>query len=211
MKATPEEYAWHQRLLAYDDSTAPAEMAEWLYEALMRETYARVCATAVGGVSSVDTALVEEAVGQALLDYLEGPERYDPELASLQRYLVMAAHRDFQNMSQKEARQTRSQRYLTLLTPEQEEPDLIDEQQDIDRVIARIDAENLWLQVQAYFPDPIERQIVGLLVDRVRSSQPYVQLLGLTHLSADEQAEAVKRVKDRLARRLRRIGENLDE
>jgi hypothetical protein len=211
MKATPEEYAIHRRLLASDDPTASAELAEWLYELLVRETSARACAGVIGGAGSVDLALVEEAVGQALLDYITVPQRYDPEHASLQRYLVMAAYRDFQNMSAKEARRAAPQRYLSALAAEQEEHDLADDQQAIERIIERIDAENLWQKIQEHFPDPTERQIVVLLVERVRSPQPYAQLLGLAHLSADEQAEAVRRVKDRLARRLRRIGENFDE
>ncbi len=210
MKATPEEYAFHQRLVAHDAPTASAELAAWLYQPLVRETYARACA-GLAGNTAVDRDLVEEAVGQALLDYIDAPERYDPELASLQRYLVMAAYRDFQNMNKKESRRTRSQRYLSVLAEEQGEQDVMDDQQELDHILERIHAEHLWQQIEEHFPDPIDRQIVALLVDRVRSPQPYAQLLGLTHLSAREQAEAVKRAKDRITRRLRRIGENLDE
>ena len=211
MKATPEEYAFHQRLLADDDLPASAELAEWLYELLVRETHARACANAADGTVSVDPVLVEEAVGQALLDYIEAPERYNPDLASLQRYLVMAAYRDFQNLSMKEARLIGPQRYLSLLTTEEAEQDLVDGQQDLDRIIGRIHAESLWQMIQTQFPDSTEQQIVTLLVDGIRSAQPYVQLLGLASLSTDEQAKEVKRVKDRIAKRLRRIGENFHE
>lgn len=211
MKATPEEYAFHQRLLADDDPTAPDELAQWLYGLLVRETYARVCAEAAGGSASVDRDLVEEAVGNALLDYIEAPERYKPERASLQRYLVMAAYRDFQNSSVKEARRAGRQRYLSLLTAQGEEQDVVDEQQDIDQIMGSIHVEHLWQIIEERFPDPIEWQIVELMVDRVRSAQPYVELLGLAHLPADEQVKEVKRVKDRIAKRLRRIGENLNE
>ncbi len=211
MRATLEEFAFHQRLLAGNDPIVSAELAEWLYESLVRETYARACAGAAGGAVWIDPALVEEAVGEALLRYIEAPERYDPERAPLQRYLVMAAYRDFQNMSEKEARRAGPQRYLSLLVTEQEDQDIADEQQEIDHIIGRIDAERLWQIIEEHFPDPTEQQIVALIVDRVRSVQPYAQLLGLTHLSADEQAAEVRRAKDRIKRRLRRIGENLNE
>ncbi len=211
MKATSEEYAMHQRLLANDDPIASAELAEWLYESLVRDTSARARAGAAGGAGAIDLVLVEEAVGQALLDYIEAPERFDPVRASLRGYLVMAAYRDFQNMSKKEARRAAPQRYLSALAAEREEFDLTDDQQDIDRIIEQIDAENLWQQIQEHFPDTAERQMVALLVDRVRSPQPYARLLGIEHLPTDEQAEAVKRAKDRMARRLRRIGETFNE
>ena len=208
MKATPEEYAFHQRLLANDDPTASAEVSEWLYPLLVRETYARACG--VGG-PAVDRDMVEEAVGNVLLEYIDAPERYDPDRAPLQRYLVMAAYRDFQNLSAKEARRAGSQRYLSVLYTEQGDEDVMDDQQDIEQIIGRIHAESLWQMLDEHFPDPTERQLVELIVERVRSIQPYAQLLGLTHLSTDEQREEVKRVKDRLKKRLRRIGENLNE
>ena len=209
MKATPEEYALHQRLLADDDPIASAELSEWLYPLLVRETYARACGA--GGSAGVDRDLVEEAVGNVLLGYIDAPERYNPENASLQRYLVMAAYRDFQNLSAKEARHTRPQRYLSLLTLEREEEDVVDEQQDVEQIIGRIHAESLWQMLVEHFPDPIERQIVELIVERVRATQPYAQLLEITDLPTDQQAKEVNRAKDRMKKRLRRIGENLNE
>jgi RNA polymerase sigma-70 factor (ECF subfamily) len=211
MKATPEEYAFHQRLLSDNDLTASAEFAEWLYPVLVRETYARACSNTAGGSGAVDWDLVEEAVGQALLDYIEAPERYDAEDAPLQRYLVMAAYRDFQNLRGKEARRTQPQRYLSLLNTEEECNVVVDEAQDVEQIIGRIHAEALWQVIEEHFPDPTERQIVELMVDRVRPVQPYAQLLGLTDLPADEQAKRVNRVKDRIKKRLRRIGGNLNE
>lgn len=208
MKATPEEYAFHQRLLAADDPTASAEVSEWLYPLLVRETYARACG--VGG-SAVDRDMVEEAVGNVLLEYINAPERYDPDRGPLQRYLVMAAYRDFQNLSAKEARRAGSQRYLSTLYTEQEGEDIVDDQQDIGQLIWRIHAEGLWQMLDEQFPDPTERQVVELIVERVRSVQLYARLLGLTHLSIEDQREEVKRVKDRLKKRLHRIGENLNE
>src|SRR5215211_758090 len=49
----------------------------------------------------------EEAAGQALLDFCEHPERYDPGQLSLFSFLCMAARRDLLNLRQKEARHHR--------------------------------------------------------------------------------------------------------
>ena len=102
MKATLQEYDFHQRVLARDDPIAFAALAEWLYKPLVQDVYKRA------GVNA-DPMFVEEAVGQALLDYHDTPERYDPKRASLRSYLVMAAYRDFQNARAKEQRVTAQQ------------------------------------------------------------------------------------------------------
>jgi hypothetical protein len=201
MKATPKEHSFHQRLLAQDDPTAFAELAEWLYVPLVQATRMRAGAGA-------DPALVEEAVGQALLDYNEAPERYDPTRATLQSYLTMVAYRDYQNARAKESRRTSHQVSMA--------DQLISEQggmadQSIEAFLAHTHTEELWKAVEAAFPDPVERQIVELLIDRVRAPEPYAQLLGISDLPDSERQRQIKRVKDRITKRLRRLGENLND
>ena len=201
MKATPEEYDFHQRLLARDP-TAFAEMAERFYAELVR----RVGARAGRG----DPALVEEAVGQALLDYNDHPERYDPERASLIAYLVMAGYRDFQNARAAESRKTG--RDVSLSVDDSMADQITDtgQERDLERLFARLQAGEVWRNVEVAFPDPIERRIIMLLANGVRSTDPYADVLGLQDLAADERVMEVKRVKDRITKRLRRLGDNLD-
>jgi DNA-directed RNA polymerase specialized sigma24 family protein len=166
MKATQEEYAFHQRLLARDDPTAFAELAEWLYTSLVHSTCARAGATA-------DPVLVEEAVGQALLDYHDAPERYDPDRSSLQSYLSMVAYRDFQNARAKEHRRLKHQVAIAD-TPFGDQEGGVD--WDMETLLDHVQAAELWKAIQAAFPDPVERQIVELLSDRVRDPDPYAKL-----------------------------------
>src|SRR5260370_31951620 len=90
MKATLEENDFHRRILARNDPIAFAALAEWLYHPLVQDVYKRAGTNA-------DAVLVEEAVGQALLDYHDTPERYNPNRAGLRSYLVMATYPDFHN------------------------------------------------------------------------------------------------------------------
>jgi hypothetical protein len=53
--------------------------------------------------------------------------------------------------------------------------------------------------------DAVEWKVVQLMADGERRSPTYAALLGLGHLPAAEQAREVKRVKDRLQKRLRRL------
>lgn len=193
MKATAEEYNYHQRLCARDDPIAFAEFAEWLYHPLVQEVQKRAGPRA-------DAILVEEAVGEALLDYRETPERYNPDRATLTSYLSMAAYRDFQNAQAKEQRVI--ERQISLFDPHLDAGKIsVEDQAAIE---SQIDAEYLWQLIDEVFPNPIERRVVTLILNNVHSSKPYAQLLQLTHLSDDEQLRQVQRAKYRITRRLRR-------
>ena len=192
MKATPQEYQFHQRLCARGDPTAFAELAERLYDSLVQDV--RQHAGHHG-----DPMLIEEAVGQALLDYHDKPEHYDPDRGGLQGYLVMAAYRDFQNARAREQRLIGHQ--VSIFDPAFRERDIVGSQERVDE---QMDVEELWAIIDATFPDPTERRIVELIVNHVHAPEPYVQLLHLDDLPADQQLRQVKLVKYRVARRLRR-------
>lgn len=193
MKATAEEFSYHQRLCARDDPIAFAELADWLYHPLVQEVRKRA------GLHA-DAILVEEAVGEALLDYRETPEHYNPHRATLSSYLSMAAYRDFQNAQAKEQRVIEHQ--ISLFDPHLTAWEIsVEDQEEIE---SQIDAEHLWQVIDEVFPDPIERRVVTLILNNVHSPEPYAQLLHLNHLPGDEQLRQVRLVKYRITRRLRR-------
>lgn len=204
MKCTPEEYAFHQRVLARDP-VAFSELAEWLYASLVRDTGRR--ARSRSG-NAVDMTLVEEAVGEALLDYNDAPERYDPEQAALHAYLVMAAYRDYQNAASTERRH--AQRQVTLDGEDSARLDVPDGRSDLDNLLNRISAEEWWSLVESTFSEPADRQLVIMLANGVRATESYAKVLGITELPTEEQAREVKRAKDRLLKRLKRLGESHD-
>jgi hypothetical protein len=157
--------------------------------------------------------LVEESVGEALLDYNDAPERYDPHQATLHAYLVMVAYRDFQNAASKELRHVLHQ---TTLEGDgygegHAEMEVPDGRSELDSLLNRISAEEWWSLVEGTFSDPTDRQLVIMLANGVRSSESYAKVLGITGLPGDEQAREVKKAKDRMLKRLRRLGESHDE
>ncbi len=195
----------HQRVLARDP-VAFSQLAEWLYASLVRDTGARARGRAG---KAVDMMLVEESVGEALLDYNDAPERYDPEQAALHVYLVMAAYRDFQNALSKEYRHAQHQ--TALGGDAHVEMDVPDGRSELDGLLNRISAEEWWSLVEGTFSDPADRQLVIMLANGVRSTESYARVLGITELSAGEQAREVKKAKDRVLKRLKRLGESHDE
>ncbi len=204
MKCTPEEYAFHRRVLAREP-VAFSELAERLYASLVHDTGRR---TRSRSGMAVDMTLVEEAVGEALLDYNDAPERYDPEQATLHAYLVMAAYRDFQNAANKERRH--SQRRATFAGEDSADLDVPDSRSDLDNLLNRISAEEWWSLVEGTFTDPADRQLVIMLANGVRATESYARVLGINGLPAEEQAREVKKAKDRLLKRLKRLGESHD-
>ena len=192
MQATLQEYEFHRRLCARDDPVAFAELAEWLYDTLVQDVRKRAGYQA-------DPILVEEAVGQALLDYHDRPEGYDPGRISLRSYLVMAAYGDFRNAFARENRVQAHQVSLSELLLRRDEiaggTDTLDEQLQVD---------DLWAVIDETFPDPVERGVVDLIINRVHAPEPYIRLLHLDGLPGDEQVRQAKLAQYRIARRLRR-------
>ena len=192
MQATLQEYQFHQRLCARGDPIAFAELAEWLYDMLVQDIRKRAGYQA-------DPMLVEEAVGQALLDYHDKPERYDPGRMGLHGYLVMSAYRDYQNAWAREHRVQAHQ--VSLSDPSLHEEDVAGSLESLDE---QIDVEELWAIIDETFPDRVERDIVELIINHVHAPEPYIRLLHLGDLPGDEQIRQAKLAQYRIARRLRR-------
>jgi hypothetical protein len=202
MKATVQEYDLHQRILARDDPIAFAALADWLYNPLVQDVRKRA------GISA-DPMLVEEAVGEVLLIYHDAPEKYDPSRASLRSYLAMAAYRDFQNAQAKEERLMEHQ--VSIFDPVFHERDRARSQETVEAIEHKLQVEELWKLIDEIFPDSTERRIVTLILNKVRSPDPYAQVLGLGDLPYDERLRQIRLVKYRITRRLRRrMAQQLD-
>ena len=195
MKATIQEFDFHQRILARDDPIAFAALAEWLYNPLVQNVRKRA------GIDA-DPVLVEEAVGEALLNYHDAPEKYDPSRISLRSYLIMAAYRDFQNAWIKENRQTKYQ--ISLFDPAFQKSEIAGSQETAEVIEHELRVEELWKFIDELFPDSTERRIVTLILNKVRSPEPYAHALGLSDVSHDDQLRQIRLVKYRITRRLRR-------
>lgn len=195
MKATIQEFDFHQRILARDDPIAFAALAEWLYNPLVQDVRKRA------GIDA-DPVLVEEAVGEALLNYHDAPEKYDPSRISLRSYLIMAAYRDFQNAWIKENRQTKYQ--ISLFDPAFQKSEIAGSQETAEVIEHDLRVEELWKLIDEIFPDSTERRVVTLILNKVRSPEPYAHALGLSDVSHDDQLRQIRLVKYRITRRLRR-------
>jgi RNA polymerase sigma-70 factor (ECF subfamily) len=181
------------------DPTAAADLAAFTLQPLVRSLRAQF--------PRVDLHTIEEVAIDVILDLAEQPERFDPARSSLRTYLRMAAQGDLKNWLRSERR--RGSHVLPMVDVDlsaRAGKRLVDGTPDPAAVLASQDivsAETLAL-VRASFSD-VEWDVVLLMTEGERRTATYARILGLAEQSEIAQARAVKRVKDRLLKRLQRL------
>jgi hypothetical protein len=187
-----EQTALHNALLR-SDPTAPARIVKALLGPLVERLRWKW--------PYADLRDLEQQAADSVLHYLDAPWRYDPKRASLLHYLVLDAHCDLLNAYN-------APRSLEEIPHEDVAVAADPRNNDWDEFSAaqatREDAE-LELQLDGVFPNPADRAVVELLRDRVRANAAYAAALGISHLPIDQQNQEVKRVKDRIKKKLRRL------
>jgi hypothetical protein len=120
----------HQRLVA-GDLTASAELAE-LYLPIVTDRLERI-------FPHVDDAhLVDTAVEDAILNYIERPSQYNPEKLKLESYLVMSAKWDLINLlaSQKKDLLVNLAEIVELTDDDMEQGIELIDTQDVEEIVS---------------------------------------------------------------------------
>jgi RNA polymerase sigma-70 factor (ECF subfamily) len=193
-----DDRALHERLIA-GDALATAELAEAYLDPLARWLQLRF--------PKEDPHLLQDAAIDAVLSLAERPHQYDPGRSSLATYLRMAARRDVLNALRSQRRRQRHQAPVEAVELEQRAGNsLLDVVDDPAESIVRAEplSAELATLLHETFDGP-ERQVVQLMLEGERRTAVYAQLLGLDRRPEIEQAREVKRVKDRLQKRLQRL------
>lgn len=190
--------ALHQRLVN-GDVTASAEIAEMFLPSMV--THLKVNYPELKDLHLIDTAAED-----AIINYLNRPRQYNPDKANLLTYLCISARGDLLNLLQKAKKHSDH-----LQLAEDVEFDEVDSEYKVvirdgtdleEQVFARLSP--VWGWLKEFLPDPVDRQMVELIMDGVRETSAYADTLGVSHLDADEQVSIVKRHKDRLKKMLQR-------
>ncbi|GER83773.1 hypothetical protein KTAU_24100 [Thermogemmatispora aurantia] len=207
--STQELEAVYQRLLA-QDPTAPDDFAELVLDPLTAQLRLRYA-------SVPDPQLIQDAVTDSVLTFLEHPKRYRPERGSLWHYLMMNAEGDLRNaLSRYQREQQRQLPLSSVALPLSAGNSSLEEVRPWQEAEARLalsapPLQELLQRLRSETFTPIEWRIVVLMLQGERRTSAYAAELGLTYLSIEEQRKQVKRVKDRLRSRLKRHGVRFDE
>lgn len=194
MGATDEDRALLTRLLA-GDPTASAAVVERHLTPLIRSLER--------SFPRVSEDLIWDAATDAILTFAEAPVTYDPDVRALAGYLMMAARGDLLNAL---ARLRYLQRHENVEDPvELDGPGGNTGEAPPEAEQALID-QDLWQKLTTTIADPIERGVLDLMMEGERDTEAFVEVMGIGHLDLDEQRVEVKRMKDKLKARLRRVG-----
>jgi hypothetical protein len=160
----------------------------------------------------IPSDFVEEAADEALVCLIKNPERFDASRNSaslpLFAHLRLAAQRDLQNILRKEKRHRRGRvtmeavedspsagKYLGRNDDPSEGLQLREEVEKADGKIFRFVREGL---------SDGEHQALELMRRGERKTAAFARVLGIEHLAKKEQQAEVKRVKDKLKKRIER-------
>lgn len=194
MKATPEEFELHRRLLA-GDSKLSAVVADKFFEPLARAIQTSFAKTHEHTVQSV--------AADAILEYILRPQRYDPEKRALLAYLYMDARGNLLNILQREKRREQLMQNENFDEAVENQSVHGNKEKMGDQIL--IDQE-LNEKLDKVIPDPIERKVLALMMDGEHRTKVFVEVMGIQHLHNEDQCADVKRMKDRIKARLRRYG-----
>jgi RNA polymerase sigma-70 factor (ECF subfamily) len=197
--------ALYQRLLA-GDPTAPSDLAITLLDYLG--------SWLIRYHPQEEESLCWEAAEDAIIALAKDPVTYDPARSSLDAYLRMSSQRDLDNLTRSARR--RSGREVDWgsveLSPQMgkylEDRDadpasMVDLQ---EAIVERLEGERKILGLVQDGLSVEERNVLQLMRIKERKTERYAAVLGITQLSPAQQQAEVKRVKDRLTKRMERAG-----
>ena len=178
------------------DPVAPAEFCERFLPVLLADR------RWVRGATR-DQHVIEEAVHDTLFTFVRRPDAYNPSLSPLISYLRRAARGDLLNILNREGRHAKRRAPLEAV---ELRPPVGNEQQNPPALPGYVSQELLLRRLRDELPEPRDWEALCLMIDGVREKAVYARLYGLVDLPPAEQARAVKRHKDRVKQRARRLG-----
>lgn len=197
MKASKEEIALHNLILNKNKlafTKVHDLLAIKIFEGL-KKLYPKV--------SRKDDAVIMDAVSDGFLGYFKKPQAFDPNKATLERFLHVAAERDLINMLDKEDRAKKKIKIVELgdvlrnRTPEK----------GLNPVDAIIEKETNMANsgvLDQIFDNPTDIELATLVTQKVRETSSFVKVLGIEHLPPAKQKLEVKKHKDRIKVALKR-------
>ena len=202
--STEEGLVLHQRLLLDNYRSASNALCECYLDPLIdwlrgknRRAHPDDCA---------------EAAETALTNYFNQPKKFDPTKLALDAFLRMAARRDLLNLYRGESRHHRLRDHDFRVEEDgcvgnslQDDPLTV-----LSRREEQADARRIVESIRVACSEP-ERVVLELLIDGERESIRYATPLGVEHLPEKEMRREVKRVQDRLKKRIERKGEVNDD
>ncbi len=152
----------------------------------------------------------QEAAEDTLLRLIKAPDKYDPEKLSLFPYLRMCAHKDLINILAKEQRYRKKYFHWNSVENSEEDGKYLGIEDDpaFGLLVEEIEngQEGSTIATMLSNLDAREREVFDLMRIGEHRTKVYADVLGLGNVSSEKQAREVKRIKDRIKKRIARAG-----
>jgi hypothetical protein len=199
-----EEIALHRRLME-DDPVAPSELAS----AYLAHLIAHLTKT---NSYTVSRDFIEQAAGDAIISLIKDPIVFDSNRSGaalpLFAFLKMAARGDLKNILKKEGRHWRGR--ISMKSVEQSLVDgnhLSSNEVTGSSLENREEAEKVGKEVLLKLRkglNPGEEKCLELMLEGARATKEFATALSIENLTDSQQRREVKRVKDKLKKRMER-------
>jgi RNA polymerase sigma-70 factor (ECF subfamily) len=148
----------------------------------------------------VDEELVADAVTDTILALITHPSSYDPQRGNLSSYLWMSARGDLNNALERRNRQ-RDREIPT------DPVELLADKRNfgMEAPASESGMETEIGQALASATDPLDRRMLVLMLHGERRTEAYAEVIGVADRTPPEQRRIIKRHKDRIKKRLRRL------
>jgi RNA polymerase sigma-70 factor (ECF subfamily) len=184
-----DELALHERVLRKD----PVVSVD------VFQTYMPLLLKALMSRKTCDPEDAHDAAIDAVLLYLEQPERYDRQRGRLSAYLVqIARNRAVDRYRSKTARARREQDFADVVELRDVPPN--------EKLERGMEAALALKRLEKYDLTERDQSALGLIFQGERSTRRLAEVLGLDSLPEDEMRREVKRHRDRLMKLLERLG-----
>ncbi len=192
-----ESVALHERALA-GSRIVSAVLFEQVYPALLPDLCRRYLA--------LHDHEVSDYLMEVIFSYEAHPQQYNPDKLMLDRYIAMAVRGDIKN-----ALHARQKQPLPVsFDPVVHERDFRNSRRATDTTeesdAAHELSEEFMQKLRELFPDERDRKVIELILDGVRETERFSEVLGIDTLDIETQRRRVKQVKDRIRIRMRRLG-----
>jgi RNA polymerase sigma-70 factor (ECF subfamily) len=188
----------HSRLLEKTDSRVTASISEIFFPLLVKSLKSSFHYLP-------DSHVIETIAEDTLIKYLEKPEKFDPSKRSLIGYLFMDAYWDVKNLIGRAKKVVELYPQVAEYEVQAVAHDSNPESLFLEQEALQVSEDSEWSDiVGSVIREPTDRAILELLLDGVRETRQFAEVLGVEKLQPKQQARLVKRHKDRIKKIIQR-------
>jgi hypothetical protein len=190
-----QELELYRRLVA-EDPTAPADLASGYFDHLVHWLIEH-------NSRSIHRDLYSQAADDAITALIKNPLSYKPSRKRLAIYLRISAQRHLQDILPQQNPHRRGRQKMNFVEFSQNAGQYTGRDNAKSRGLERRSQNEVLAAIREGLPER-DLQALDLMLKGKRGTEVFVLAMGLSHLPKSDQSREVRRVKDKLSKRLKK-------